>query len=280
MNTHAKYCTVDDKFISGGIMSVVFRSIALSLGAFALSGCAVIRPGEVGVKQRLGTLDTKIREPGTVIINPFTTKVVKVPTRTMNIEVELSLPSKEGLNVNSVISILYNIEQDKARDVIENVGMNYENILILSVFRSAASDVCAQFYAKDMHSGNRAVIEQKIKESMEGVLKEYGFNVEAVLLKSISLPKGLYRAIEQKLEAEQDAQRMQFVLQYEQQEAERKKIEAQGVRDAQMILTEGLNPSVIQWQSLEVLNNLASSPNSKLIITDGKAPVLINTDEE
>ena len=261
-------------------MSVVRRFIGLSLGAFILSGCAIIRPGEVGVKQRLGTLDTKIHEPGSVLINPFTTKVVKVPTRTMNIEVELSLPSKEGLNVNSVISILYNIDQEKARDVIQNVGMNYENILILSVFRSAASDVCAQFYAKDMHSGNRSVIEDKIKESMEEVLSEYGFNVEAVLLKSINLPKGLYRAIEEKLEAEQDAQRMQFVLQYEQQEAERKKIEAQGVRDAQMILTEGLNPSVIQWQSLEVLNNLASSPNSKLIITDGKTPVLIDTDDE
>ena len=78
--------------------------------------------------------------------------------------------------------------------------MNYENILILSVFRSAASDVCAQFYAKDMHSGNRSVIEDKIKESMEEVLSEYGFNVEAVLLKSINLPKGLYRAIEEKLD--------------------------------------------------------------------------------
>ena len=202
-------------------MSVVRRSIALSLGAFALSGCAIIRPGEVGVKQRLGTLDTKIHEPGSVLINPFTTKVVKVPTRTMNIEVELSLLQKR--DSMSIQLFLYNIDQEKARDVIQNVGMNYENILILSVFRSAASDVCAQFYAKDMHSGNRSVIEDKIKESMEEVLSEYGFNVEAVLLKSINLPKGLYRAIEGgSLEAEQDAQRMQFVLQYEQQEAERK----------------------------------------------------------
>lgn len=257
----------------------IHRLVTLTSMSIFITGCAIVRPGEVGVKQRLGKLDTSIHEPGTVIVNPFITKIVKVPTRTMNLEVELSLPSKEGLNVNSIISILYKIDQELAPNVIKNVGPQYEDVLILSVFRSAASDVCAQFYAKDMHSGNRAVIEQKIKESMEAVLKEYGFNVEAVLLKSISLPKGLYRAIEQKLEAEQDAQRMQFVLQYEQQEAERKKIEAQGVRDAQMILTEGLNPSVIQWQSLEVLNNLASSPNSKLIITDGKAPVLINTEE-
>ena len=245
-----------------------------------LSGCAIIRPGEVGVKQRLGRLDSEIHHPGSVLINPFTTKVVKVPTRTMNLEVELNLPSKEGLNVNAIISILYNIDENKAQDVIKNVGLQYEEILILSVFRSSASDVCAQFYAKDMHSGNRALIEDKIKNTMEEVLNEYGFQVEAVLLKSINLPAGLYRAIEQKLEAEQDAQRMEFVLQQERQEAERKKIEATGIRDSHLILTQGMNSSVIQWKSLEVLHDLSASPNSKLILTDGKTPVLINPDQE
>ena len=115
---------------------------------------------------------------------------------------------------------------------------------------------------------------------MEKVLSVHGFNIEAVLMKSINLPKGLYRAIEKKLEAEQEAQRMQFVLQRERQEAERKKIEAIGIRDAHLILTEGMNPSVVQWRSLEVLSELAASPNSKLILTDGKTPVLINTEEE
>jgi len=254
--------------------------VAILLVSIVGAGCAVIRPGEVGVKQRLGHLDDTIHEPGSVLLNPFTTKVVKVPTRTMNIEVELSLPSKEGLNVNAVISILYNIDQTKARDIIQNVGLQYEKTLILSVFRSSASDVCAQFYAKDMHSGNRAVIEDKIEESMEVVLKEYGFEVEAVLLKSISLPAGLYRAIEQKLEAEQDAQRMQFVLQQAKQEAERKKIEAEGIRDANLIISEGITPMTLQWRNLEVLNEFAESPNSKLILTDGQTPVLLSTEVE
>jgi prohibitin 1 len=214
------------------------------------------------------------------LINPFITKVVKVPTRTMNLEVELSLPSKEGLNVSSVISILYKIDQEKARDIIKDVGPNYEDILILSVFRSSASDVCAQFYAKDMHSGNRSLIEEKIKENMEVVLTEYGFQVEAVLLKSISLPNGLYRAIEQKLEAEQDAQRMKFVLQQTEQEALQKKIEAAGIRDANLILSEGITPSILQWRNLEVMNEFATSPNSKVILTDGQAPVLLTVDSE
>ena len=255
---------------------LVLQSIALLI----VSGCAIVRPGEVGVKQRLGHLDTTIHEPGSVLINPFITKVVKVPTRTMNLEVELSLPSKEGLNVSSVISILYKIDQERARDVIKDVGPNYESILILSVFRSSASDVCAQFYAKDMHSGNRALIEEKIKENMEAVLTDYGFQVEAVLLKSINLPKGLYRAIEQKLEAEQDAQRMKFILQQTEQEALQKRIEATGVRDANLILSEGITPSILQWRNLEVMKEFAVSPNSKLILTDGQVPVLLNVDSE
>jgi len=175
---------------------------------------------------------------------------------------------------------LYRIDQEKARDVIKDVGPNYEDILILSVFRSSASDVCAQFYAKDMHSGNRALIEEKIKENMEVVLTEYGFQVEAVLLKSISLPKGLYRAIEQKLEAEQDAQRMKFVLQQTEQEALQKKIEATGVRDANLILSEGITPSILQWRNLEVMNEFAGSTNSKLILTDGQTPVFLNVETE
>lgn len=242
------------------------------------ANCAVIRPGEVGVKQKLGKLDDKINQPGTVLINPITTNVVKVPTRTMNMEVGLSLPSKEGLNVNSEISILYRIEPSEARNIIQEVGVDYENVLIMSVFRSAAADVSAQYFAKDMHSGNRRIIEDQIEERMETLLETRGFEIEAVLMKSINLPMGLYRAIEDKLEAEQDAQRMEFVLQKERQEAERKKIEAAGVRDAQQILAAGLSYPVIQWRSLEVLRELSQSPNAKLILTDGKTPVLINPD--
>lgn len=243
-----------------------------------LPACAVVKPGEVGVKQKLGKLDDKVQQPGLVTINPLVTRLIKVPTRTVNLEVKLNLPSKEGLNVSSEISILYNIQQNAARSIIQDVGPDYEDVLILSVFRSAASDVCAQFFAKDMHSGNRGVIEEQIQQRMESLLSKRGFNIEAVLMKSINLPPGLYMAIEEKLRAEQDALRMQFILQTEQQEAERKTIEAQGIRDAQKIISEGLNPFIIQWRSLEVFSKLSSSPNAKIIITDGNAPILINGD--
>ncbi len=243
---------------------------------FLLPSCAVIRPGEVGVKATLGKLKPKVYEPGLVGLNPFVTRIVKVPTRTVNLEVKLNLPSKEGLNVGSEISILYHINSAKVPEIVTTVGENYEEVMILSVFRSAAADVCSRFLAKDMHSGERAIIEETIRSHMDSILKDRGFVIESVLLKSITLPPGLYAAIESKLEAEQIAQRMQFELQREKLEAERKMIEAKGVSESQKVLSQGLTNEIIQLRSLEVLEKLSTSPNAKVIITDGKAPVLIN----
>lgn len=239
------------------------------------SSCSVIRQGEVGVKRKLGKLTDTSIQPGAVVYNPFITTILKVPIRTVNVEINSNLPSKEGLNVGSVISILYRIEADKAASIIENIGMNYEEVLITSVFRSSAADVCSRFFAKDMHTAQRANIEIEIANQMRTILKNRGFEIEAVLLKTIQLPAGLARAVEEKLEAEQDAQRMEFLLQREKLEAQRKLVEAQGIRDAQKVISEGLNDQIIKWQSLEVFKELSKSPNSKIIMTNGSAPFLI-----
>ena len=216
-----------------------------------LCSCAVIRPGEVGIKQKFGKLKGKTKTQGLLFYNPFTSSVVRVPIRTINKEIKLNLPSKEGLNVQAEISILYHIEEGKVSEIIASVGKAYERTLILSTFRSASADVCARFYAKDMHSGKRGEIEKEIKTQMAKLLKDRGFNIEAVLMKSITLPKGLYSAIEAKLQAEQAAQQMEFVLQREEKEAERKRIEAQGIRDAQLIIKEGITEGNIQWKVLK-----------------------------
>jgi regulator of protease activity HflC (stomatin/prohibitin superfamily) len=250
----------------------------LTLGTIVLlsTSCAVIRPGEAGVKQTLGEFSDKVITQGTVLYNPFISKVIKESTQTNNIKLVLSLPSKEGLSVNSEISILYRLEQNKIPSVLENLGQGYESI-ITSVFRSASSDVCAKFYAKDMHSGMRAKIEEEIKVKMEENLKKQADGIEliAVLMKSIQLPNGLASSIEQKLQAEQDAMRMEFILQQATLEADRKIIEAKGERDAQKILSEGLTDKLIQIRSIEAFRELSRSPNSKVIITDGKTPLLI-----
>lgn len=250
------------------------QQMCIALAVLILSGCAIIRPGEVGVKQKLGKLSEKSHYQGSIWYNPFITKVIKTNVQINDIELSLSLPSKEGLSVVAQISILYRINENSVPKVIRSIGLEYENI-ISNVFRSASSDVCSKYFAKDMHSGMRSEIEREIKIKMGETLTEQGINVEAVLMKSIQLPTGLASSIEQKLQAEQDAMRMVFILEQEKLEAERKIIEATGTKDAQKILSEGLTDQIIKVRSIEAFIELAKSTNSKIIITDGKVPYLI-----
>lgn len=240
------------------------------------SGCAIIRPGDVGLKRRLGALEHDWHEPGAVVYNPLTTRVVRVPVRTINLHVALSLPTAEGLNVESEISILYRLVPDETARILEEVGPDYEQVLILPTFRSAAADVTARFMAKDMHTASRSEIEGAIRDRMMEIVGERGFEIEAVLMKSIQLPGGLARAVENKLESEQEAQRMQFVLQQEKLEAERKQIEAEGVRAAQRIVASSLDDKLLQWNSIEAFRHLATSPNTKVVVTEGGAPFLVD----
>jgi regulator of protease activity HflC (stomatin/prohibitin superfamily) len=129
-----------------------------------------------------------------------------------------------------------------------------------------------------MHSGTRTGIEQAIKAQMMETLGSRGFVVENVLLKSIRLPADLARAIEEKLEAEQRSEQMRFVLDRERQEADRRRIEAQGIREAWDIIAQGLTPQIISYQSIEAFRELARSPNAKVIVTDGKAPMLLTNE--
>ncbi len=252
-----------------------FKIIYTVIVFFVFTSCAIVRPGEIGVKQKLGKLSQKIHTPGSVWFNPFTTKVIKTNIQINDLELSLNLPSKEGLSVTAQISILYRIEQNSVPKVISSIGFGYENI-ISNVFRSASADVCSKYFAKDMHSGMRAEIENAIKVKMEETLSDQGIIIEAVLMKSIQLPAGLASSIEQKLQAEQDAMRMVFILQQEKLNAERKIIEATGTKDAQKILSEGLTDQIIKIRSIEAFIELSKSPNSKIIITEGKIPFLID----
>ena len=253
----------------------IFLSLTIVIGLL-LASCTVVRQGEVGVKRKLGKLNERTIGPGAVGYNPFLTRIIKLPIRTVNLEITSNLPSKEGLNVGAIISILYRIKPEYAANIIGNIGTNYEEVVITSVFRSAAADVCSRFFAKDMHTAQRSVIEKEITGQMSRLLSERGFDIEAVLLKTIQLPQGLARAVEEKLEAEQDAQRMEFLLQREKLEVQRKLVEAQGTRDAQKIIAEGLSEEILQWQSIEAFKELSQSPNSKVIITSGESPLLMN----
>lgn len=243
-----------------------------------LSSCVVVRQGEFGVKRRLGKVSDNVYTSGLKTFNPFTTKIIKISAQTENIEVSLSIPSQEGLTIQSEVSILYRVVKKDAPELLRTVGLEYEETIILPVFRSAVADVTSKYYAKDMHSGNRAGIEIAIRDLMMKTLKDKGILVENVLLKSISLPKNLTKAIEDKLEAEQQAQRMEFVLQQEKQEAERKRIQATGERDANRIISEGLSEQVLQFKALDAWLKLSQSSNAKVIITNGTVPMMMDPD--
>lgn len=260
---------------------IKFSGLFFSLLAVALlqSNCMVVRQGEAGVKRTFGKYNDKVYTSGLRGFNPFTSTIVKVSTQTENLEVSLNIPSREGLSIQSEVSILYRVIGKEAPDLLRKVGLDYEGTVILPVFRSAVADVTSKYYAKDMHSGNRGEIETAILTLMMKNLQDKGIIVEAVLLKSIALPRSLAKAIEDKLEAEQLAQRMEFVLQQERQEAERKRIQAQGTSDANTIISAGLTKEILQFKAIEAWLQLSSSPNAKVIISNGSVPMMLNPDE-
>lgn len=272
-----------------------------------LASCATVMPDQIGVKRTFGRIHKDIRQPGVVGFNPFTTKVVRVPIRTMNLAIIENLPSKEGLTIRSESSILYRITPNSVPQILKETGMEFEEMLILPVFRSAASDVCSKYDAKNMHSSKRSEIEEEIKKRLIEVCGPKGFVIEAVLLKSITLPAGLSRSIEAKLEAEQESLRMQFVLDRQKQEAQRQiidaegakeiariqaegkknatiidseakargnEIEAEGIKKANELISLSLTPNVLKFKQIEAFQRLSASPNTKTIITDGKTPMV------
>ncbi len=245
-----------------------------------LSSCTVVRQGEIGVKRTFGKYSDKIYTSGLQGFNPFTSQIVKVPAQTINLEVQLDIPSKEGLTIRSEVSILYNVEPKKVPDLLRNLGIDYEASVVLPVLRSALADISSKYFAKDMHSGNRGEIETAIKDLMMKTTQAKGIFIEAVLLKSIQLPRTLSKAIEEKLEAEQQAQRMEFVLLGAKKEAERRIIEAEGVRDANKIISQGLTDKILQFKNIEAWLKLSESPNAKVIFTNGNIPMVMNPMEE
>lgn len=279
----------------------------LALSTFVITSCAIIRPNQVALKSKLGRINKKVKDPGPVYYNPFLTRIIKVNISTMNLSIRENLPSKEGLTILSESSILYHIKSSDVPKIIEETGLDYENNLILPVFRSAASDVCSRYYAKDMHSAKRNEIEEEIKKRLAEVCSKKGFIIEAVLLKSITLPSGLTRSIETKLEAEQEALRMEFILDRQKKEVERQLIEAEGVKKTNVIQSEAkaesmrieaegraksieieakanknanemLNSSIslniLKLKEIEAFIKLSTSPNTKTLMTDGKGGLL------
>ncbi len=256
-------------------------SLLVAIGAFvaALSNCFTVIPaGHVGVVDFFGTVSENTLKAGINPVNPLA-RVVKMSVKTQELKEVMDVPSKEGLTVQLEVSVLYHLNPEKAADVYKTVGEDYETIIIEPQFRSVTRGVTAGFEAKALYTSEREHLSKLILGELENMIANRGVTVESAPLRRVGLPAGLSSSIEQKLQAEQESQRMQFVLTKEKQEADRKRIEAQGISDFQKIVNQGLNSQLLTWKGIEATEKLANSPNTKVIIVGGKdgLPLILDT---
>lgn len=256
-------------------------SLMVAVGAFvvALTNCFTVIPaGNIGVIDFFGTVSDNTLKSGINFVNPLA-RIVKMSIKTQEIKEVMEVPSKEGLTVQLEVSLLYHLNPEKAADVYKTVGEEYESIIIEPQFRSVTRGVTASFEAKALYTSEREHLSQLLLSEIVKVTSERGITVESAPLRRVTLPAGLSASIEQKLQSEQESQRMQFVLTKEKQEADRKRIEAQGISDFQKIVNQGLNSQLLTWKGIEATEKLANSPNTKVIIVGGKdgLPLILDT---
>ncbi|MBS1486754.1 MAG: prohibitin family protein [Bacteroidetes bacterium] len=246
---------------------------------FMFSSCAIVRPGEVGIKQRLGKIKSDHLPQGPYFFNPFITTIKKIPMRTVEAYNELEVPTKEGLTVKSSISLLYHVKPEAARDVYTKYGMNYQEVVVETNFRSVVRHICGTYFAKELFAIDRKKIEKEVFDELAAGITDKGFIVDAVLLKEITMPPQIFQAVENKLKSEQESLQMEYVISKQKKEAERMQIEAEAIKKYNQTISESMSELMVNWNSVQVLKGLVTSPNSKVIITNGKSPMIINSDK-
>lgn len=237
--------------------------VSIAIGAFQF--VTVIPAGTVGVVDFFGNVSDRTLAPGVNVVNPLAA-IHKFDQKTQTITTQMGVPSKEGLNVTLDISLLFRIDEGKANMIYKTVGPNYVEKIIVPKFRSIVRDVTAKYEAKALYTSSRDELSKSIMDGLQNEINARGIIIESAELRSIQLPPRLKESIEEKLKAEQESQKMAFVLQKEKQEAERKKIEAKGIADFQKIVAQGISSQYLKWKGIEATEKLASSPNSKVIV--------------
>jgi len=239
--------------------------IGLAISILVYMSIAYVPAGHVGVLTFFGRVTGDILPEGTHFVNPF--KVNNTfSVRTVEMKETATVPSDEGLILTLDTSLLYRLDASKAAEVFRTIGPEYQSNVIEPNLRSAIRAVTASHSANALYTGGREEVALKIQDELGKTLNERGIIVESVLLRDVQLPALLKASIEAKQQAEQDALRMSFVLQKEKQEAERKRIEAQGVSDFQRIVAQGISPQLLEWKGIEATEKLASSQNSKVVV--------------
>jgi regulator of protease activity HflC (stomatin/prohibitin superfamily) len=267
---------------------IVIAGFVIVLVGFSTSAIVQVEPGEVGVQKLFGKVNDNILQSGLNVINPLV-KVVMFDIKTENYTMSgindegvkagddaIRVLSADGLEVVVDLTVLYRVVPTEAPRILKEVGTDYRNVLVRPICRTKIRDNAVYYDAVALYSTKRDEFQAKIFSTIESNFKERGLLLEQLLVRNITLPESVKASIESKINAEQDAQKMTFVLQKERQEAERKRVEAQGIADYQKILSSGLSDKLLQY---EMIKAITVSPNSKIIfMTNGKnLPMMVDS---
>ena len=265
------------------------RIVAVSLVLLGLAtSCFVQIPaGQVGVKTLFGKIQEGVLTEGLNFLNPMM-DVRRFDVRTQNYTMSgihnegdqegddaIRVLSADGLEVRIDMTILYKIIPEKAPEILRNIGIAYRDVIVRPITRTKIRDFAAYYDAVSLYSTKRDEFQQRLFKAIEDEFKNRGLLLDQVLVRNIDLPESVKAAIEAKINAEQESQKMRFVLDKERQEADRKRVEAQGIADYQRLLTSSLTDKLIQYEQVKAQKELAASPNAKIIIMNGKSSPLL-----
>lgn len=271
--------------------TTIMRGVGIAIiGIGIMSSCFIqINAGYVGVTSLFGKIDDGVLQSGLNVINPLK-KVYEIDVRTQNYTMSGHLDERvskgddairvltaDGLEVVIDLTVLYSLIPSEAPQLMRSIGLDYRDKIVRPLARTKIRDNAVYYDAVALYSTKRDEFQDKIFKSIEEDFKRRGIILEQLLVRSIELPASVKASIESKINAEQEAQKMQFVLQKERQEAERKRVEAQGIADYQRIISSTLSDKQLQYETIKANLELAKSSNSKVIIMGGKsAPFIID----
>lgn len=269
--------------LSRNIRIAIIAGLALIfiIVLFSTSMFYVIRPGEKAVifrKFTTGLDKDKILSEGFYIIAPWN-ELIRYEVREQSKEETLDVLDKNGLTLNVDVFVRYNPVFDKIGYLHEAIGPEYVNRIVVPEVRSAVRRIMGKYSAEEIYSTLRAKVEQEIYDETEIVLLQKDIYMQTLLIRSVKLPDQLKQAIETKLQSEQEALAYQFRLDREKSEAERKRIEAEGIASYNRIVNASLTDKILQQRGIDATVELAKSSNSKIVVIgSGKdgLPLILN----
>jgi regulator of protease activity HflC (stomatin/prohibitin superfamily) len=262
----------------------------LILAGISSSCLKQIDAGHIGVKILFGKVQDEVLYSGLNVVNPLMdVKVLEAKTQNYTMSAvhdegdkdgddAIRILTRDGLEVVIDLTVLYHIMPTEAPRLLRETGADYKDKIIRPISRTAIRNSAVYYDAVELYSTKRDTFQARIFTALEENFNSRGLVLEQMLIRNIDLPASVKLSIESKINAEQDAQKMQFILQKEKQEAERKRVEAQGIADYQRIVSMELNDKMLQYESIKANKEIATSNNAKVIIMGGKNnPVILDT---